>query len=254
MTRMKPKYIMNEEVMADFFNKFKKDTGEKRVIKTKTIDKTKMVQSEIVTKTVGISALISFIVFLMIQVIWADAIKTALPEIVSVSQSLFWVELLLLTGLFTALGISVIIFIIYGTQKDVTKERKGMSNQMIKSALISALVTFLVLVVISFVAVFVYDPGVFAGLSLIDYFGVFFQVIAYFVIYVYPDPAGLWTMSIIMYYAILTVLFILTVSRSKRFDGRRMKDKAEGIRASMMNRKPRKCDERIMLYRNKTLA
>jgi hypothetical protein len=252
MSRMKPRYDL--DAMTDFINKFKGKNEEKRVVKTKTIDKSKIVQAEIIAKTVGISAFISIIVFLMIQVIWADAISTALPEIVTVSQSMFWVELLLLTGLFTALGISMIVFIIYGTQKDVTGETKGMSKQMIKSALISALVTFLVLVVISFIAVFVYDPGVFAGLTFIDYFGVFFEVIAYFVVYVYPDPAGFWTLTILMYYVILTVLFVLIVSRSKHLDGRRMQKKADSIRASMKNRKPIRCDDRIMAYRNKILS
>jgi hypothetical protein len=198
--------------------------------KIKKVDMTKLVQAGIIAKTVGISGAVSFIVFLMIEVIWGSQFATSIPVIRTIAQSQFWIELILLVGLFAGLGISIIVFIIYGSQKDITGTIKVQVRKMLSSAGWAAFVTFIVLVAISLIAVYTYDPGIFLGLTLIEWFGIFLEVIADFVTFVYKYPALFWLYTIVIYYVILTVFFVMIVPRSEAHDARKRRRKIDEIR------------------------
>lgn len=224
------------------FNQFKSSINNREsnvMRKKRTIDLATIVQLKTALKTVGISFIVSFVVFFMIQVVWGGEFASALPpDIVTAEESIFWIQLMLLIGLFIGFGISAIIFYIMGEEnivKGIKEKKRSQRWHMLTSAAWSLLVTFIVLIIISYISVFAYDPYIFVDLSFIDYFGTVFTVITYFVIYVFPEPTFFWIVSVIVYYALLFVIFMLNVPPSKKIvDGKRM-ERIRKIRDSMYN-------------------
>lgn len=218
---------------------FDKSTGfpghrsNSKFTRVKKINKVRIVQASIIIKNWGLSAAISFTVFFMVQVIWADYFVSQLPDIRTGAESMSAIQLLLLLGLFSGMIVSVIIFLILGREKNQRSKGKSQMRHMLESALISMLLTFATLIIISFISVFVYDPLIFEELNLIEYFGVIFEVMADFVIFIYPNPTGFWLISIAVYYSFLLVIFIFKVPRSREMDARKIMENAERIRSEI---------------------
>jgi len=181
----------------------------------------------------------------MIEVIWATEIVDALPdEITTIEQSIFWVELLLLIGIFTGFGISMIVSFVIGEQQIRQGYQHSQRRQMLLSSLLSFVLTFVVLTFTSFVSMimkypdFLYPPGTNPIVAVGLVFVSMLKTIAYFVIYIFPYPTEFWLITIGVYYVVLTILFVMLVppsasvgkkERQKRLDELKTKKRKAAI-------------------------
>lgn len=212
-------------------------TKGQKVIRQVTISRP-FVQVSVTVKTVGLSAFVTFIIFIMIEVIWATEIAGALPnDITTIEQSIYWVELLLLTGIFSGFGISIIVSIIIGEQQIRQKYEHSQRRQMLLSALLAFILTFAMLTFTSFVSMitiypdFLYPPGTNPLYAVGLVFISMLKTIAYFVIFIFPYPTEFWLITIAAYFVVLTVLFIILVPPSSSIDKKKRDKRLESLKS-----------------------
>jgi hypothetical protein len=195
------------------------------------------VQASVTIKMVGLSGFVTFFVFFMIQVIWGSEIAGALPEtITTVDQSVFWVELLLLLGLFTGFGISMVVSIVIGEQQIRVGYDYSQRRQMVLSTLLAFVATWIILTFVAFVSMttaypeFLYnrDTPWYTALGVV--FVSMLKIISYFVIYIFPRPTEFWLITIAMYFIILTIAFIMIVPPSLSVERNKRKKRVDELK------------------------
>jgi hypothetical protein len=203
----------------------------RRIIQTK-----KYVQISVTVKTIGISFFAAFISFYMIQVVWGSWFHDNLPDIHTVEQSIYWIQILLLMGIFSGFGISIVTFLILGEEQVRSGYKNSQRIQMIKSALFSLVLTFFIMEMIAYLSMydldptFLYPPGTNIAEALLVTLASPLKIIAYFVIYIYPYPSEFWIITIVIYFILLTIIFIEIVPPSIAIEKKKREKRFEDLR------------------------
>ncbi len=163
--------------------------------------------SKAIMTTIG-AQILCFIIFLMVEVFWADLLKDYLSTLYL--GGFYTVPLLiLLIGILINFLISFIIYAII---------IKGDRLLVFILCITSVLLTSLALVFVSFIVIEYSYSDIFAEFSILEKFILIPQYIAYFAIYIIESPVLLWDyMSIVfgIFMLILIKLFIYE-QRSKK--------------------------------------
>ncbi|KKN09385.1 hypothetical protein LCGC14_1047160 [marine sediment metagenome] len=160
---------------------------------------------------IGLSGiLISYIMFLMVEVLWADLIKNALTT--AYEGSIYTTPILILMiGIGMSILISVVIFIIL-----LRSKRLNISKLTIFwIIIISFVLTFITLLFISFFSVEIQYPEIFAEYSAYDKVILFPQYIAYYAIYVLDSPVIMWDITAVIFGIYVIFLVKYTVKEYK---------------------------------------
>lgn len=162
------------------------------------------------TITVALAALvIGYLVFLMVEVFWADILKVFLID--RYVLGLYEVPFLILM-----IGLIFSFFIMFILIMFLLKSDKETEFWI---AIVSGILTFVTIIFISYISVEFTYPEVFSGLSNLDKLMFLPQYIVFFAIYVLDSPVLLWDISLVVFTVwviIFMKLFIYEVKKRKR--------------------------------------
>ena len=160
---------------------------------------------KIISISIG-AQIVSYIVFLMLQVVWADLLKDQLTAY-SVDDVYFIPLLILLFGLFVNILVNMIIYTIFIDYDNLIE------------FMISIFAFSLTFVTIIFISYFVIErtyPEVFVDFSLFEKVILFPQYIVFFSIYYLESPIFLWDINSIIFCIYMIGLMRLFIKEKPR--------------------------------------
>jgi len=154
--------------------------------------------------TIG-AQIIVFIIFLLVEVFWADVIRNYVNNLYL--GGFYTVPfLVLLIGIFASFLISLVIYII------IIKHNRMLVFIL---CLTSVILTSLMLVFISFIVIELSYPEVFASFTILERFMLIPQYVIFFAIYVVESPVLLWDYTSIIFGVFMLILIKLFVYEQK---------------------------------------
>lgn len=178
-----------------------------------------------------VSGLISFMVFLLTQIIWGDILKDALQEGFS-DQVYTIVNIILLIGLTLIFAISFVVNIFIF--REYSKFSKFNAN------LFSFIISLIFLFFIAWIYVVIELSDFYLSLSFPEKILAFPFYFAYYSVYVLPSPVLLWYLGLIIYHIVL--IFMTRIFFVKK----------RNIISSKSNKKS-KIKERELLYKRRII-
>lgn len=163
----------------------------------------------------GVGLIISFILFLLVQIIWGDVLKD-LFEGGNKLTSYTTINIIVYAGIFSILGISLLVSLIMFQELDFYT--KLVAN------LLTIVITVIILFIISGIGMIV----LFSNQSTIQ---ILFYILFWFALfsaYMLPNPVVFWYLAIIIYFSVLVFmnkLFVIQKFNLKKLKKKRKKQK-----------------------------
>ena len=146
---------------------------------------------------ITISLVVSFIAFLMSEIIWGDLLKSSLSSDYKRHQYSN-INLILILGLGFIFLNSIIV--------NLSIFREYTEKSKVKCNLIAFLLTFVILYAISSVSIIIIFAKQYAGLNIIQKMRISWLFFSYFSVYVLPTPILFWIMALVIFHVILLFL------------------------------------------------
>ena len=167
------------------------------------------------TKTIilaSFGAFMAVIIFVMIEVLWADLVKDFLQAQLEGGEDPILVAALTLElGQFVGIGISVLTSIIIASSMQGIK-----SKELIPPILLSLFINLVIWSVGPLVFVLYAEPQVFADSNFVEHLVGIPHAIAIFALYYLPSPIYLWIISQVTYMVLFALWTRYLVTQRKR--------------------------------------
>lgn len=164
-------------------------------------------------KSIGIGLsgiLISYIIFLMIEVFWVDLIRDSLST--AYEGSLYTTPfLILMIGIGMSMIISILIFVILLSAKKLNVAKLTIFWIII----ITFILTFITMILISFITIEIQYPEIFSEYNILYKLILIFQYISYYAIYVLESPVLMWDITAVVFGIYIIILVKIIVKEYK---------------------------------------
>lgn len=181
----------------------------RKIDKLKGLGSTKV--SWVKTISIGLSGiLISYIVFLMVEVVWADLIRNILTT--AYEGSIYTTSLLVLM---VGIGISILISIAIFAILLKTKRLKVKKLTIFWIIVIVSILTFITILFISFFTIEMQYPEVFGEYTMASKLMLFPQYIAYYAIYALDSPVVMWDITAVIFGIYIIIVIKLRIKEYK---------------------------------------
>lgn len=149
---------------------------------------------------------ISVLIFLMIEVAWAQVMKDTVIQLYT--DSTFLVILLIIGGFLLS---SLVSFFASFISADMVERKYALI-----ASLLALVINIVLWIIISYITIIINAPGLVEGLSAMEKIGTIPRVIAYFSVYQLSNVTILWLLACITHAAIFSVvLYVIKARKSK---------------------------------------
>lgn len=145
------------------------------------------------TQAISITAaslMLSFILFLLIEVLWADIMKDYIIPNVKTGEQYHIIFLILMFGIFTNIGINCMLYIVL---------IKNDYDILFTILFVSLILTIITLFFISYIFVYQKYSYIFKDYSILEQFLLMPSFVIFFAVYILESPVLLWDITSIIF-------------------------------------------------------